>query len=277
MRSVVEIGMTAYDSNVEVEDPSAEPSSAKSKQTFMFLVVGENELLSEIFREEEDLRQEMEKTQQQLKGAQTKLHIQVLSELETKDPERRSLKATRTSEVKTAIGMAARDIGAVHASFNRILMELKLNDVQKTSIGRVRNFICAPLARLLDKNNGLFKQAEDAAEKLQAVLEGKDNSPLEPAGADAKKKLDELVAELENIINAMQKIIDKDELIRLAIAMEEDQRKQTDALKALQDILRETIEKELKGLEDTPGDEGPKDKPKPKEEKKKRRRIQIPK
>jgi hypothetical protein len=268
LRCLVEIGMTAADSNVEVEDPVNEPSATKSKQTFTFLVVGENELLSEIFREEEDLRGALEEIQKKLSASHTKLSTQVVINLGDTNPDRRGLMATRTSEVKTVIGMSGRDVGAILASFNRIEQELELNDVQKDSISRVRDQICKPLARILDKNNGQFKLAEDAAEKLQNILEGKDNSAVGPAGADAKKKLDDLMVQIGKVLEAMQKIIDKDALIRIAVEMEEKQRKQTEAFTALEDFLTKDAEKELEG-KDLPSSDKEDDEKKPPRRKRK--------
>src|SRR5262249_23483461 len=131
--------------------------------------------------------------------------------------------------------------------FNRILTELELNGMKGASIPRVRNLICKPLHKMTDKANGQFKLTEDAAEKLQNMLEGKEAGNLTAAGNDAKKKLDDLVDQLYRVLEQMQKIIDKDALVRIAVEMEEKQRKQTDELAKLEEELKKILFDELKG------------------------------
>src|SRR5262249_49179988 len=134
-RYLVELWVLATDNNVEnKEGGEFKPVVSESKQRFTFMVVGDNELLAEIFREEEDLRIDLEKTYAKLQAARTRLETQVLTDL---SPESRSLpndvrgnKATRADEVKKIIHMNGRDIGNIRAAFERMLLESRYNKLE---------------------------------------------------------------------------------------------------------------------------------------------------
>jgi len=213
-------------------------------------VVGENDLLAEIFKEEEDLRIDLEKIYSKLQAARTKLEVQVLSKLiDNKETETdRGNKATRADEVKKMIHMNGQDIGTILAAFRRISQEMEFNKVQRKNIGRIQNEIYTPLQEITDKNRGDFKKAEDAAENLAQVLE-KNLQNRDRAGQDARDKLDTLIARLKKVLDSMQNIVDKDAVIKMGIEIEQKQRKQTETLKAHEDYLKEIFAKELEGKE----------------------------
>jgi hypothetical protein len=246
---LVELWVTATDNNVESQDPQTRkyrPVVSESKQRFTFEVVSENDLLAEIFREEEDLREDLEKLFKKLNDAKTKFDTQVLPGVEGQElPGRdRALKGTRANEVKKVINMVGKDIGGVHSAFSRILLELEANDVQKSSISRVKEKICEPLEQMMDKTKGDFKLAEDAVEKLQLILEKDqkgDQQQRTVASRDARDKIDQLISRLSAVLEAMQKIIGKDELLRDLIEQEQKQRRQFAELKAHRDYLIQLI------------------------------------
>jgi hypothetical protein len=244
-RYLVELWVLATDTNVETEDKK--PAVSESKQRFTFLVVGENELLAAIFREEEDLRADLEKIFSSLQAARTKLDTQVLPDLESEklEADARGLKATRADEVKRVIRMNGKDIGGVRSAFTRILLEMKHNNIRrKTDIGRVEDHICEPLRQMMDKSRGEFRLAEDAVENLQNILE-QNGKGRQESGRDAKEKVDRLIARLRAVLDSMQNIIDKDALVRMLVEEQERQRKQTEALEAHAKFLEEWLKKEL--------------------------------
>jgi hypothetical protein len=244
-RYLVELWVLATDNNVD--SPDGKPAVSESKQRFTFLVVGENELLAAIFREEEDLRADLEKIFAKLLAARTKFDTQVLPGLGNAnlDADSRSLKATRADEVKRVIRMNSKDIGGVRAAFNRILEEMRHNNIRKkTDLSRVRDQICEPLRAMMDKSRGEFVLAENAVENLQNILEqnGKDR---EKAGQLAKEHVDKLIARLRGVLDSMQNIIDKDALVRMLVEEQERQRKQSEALEAHAEFLKRDLEKDL--------------------------------
>jgi hypothetical protein len=244
---LVELWVLATDSNVEnKEGGEYQPVVSESKQRYTFLVVGENDLLAEVFREEEDLRIDLEKIYTKLQDTRTKLETQVLSKLV--DPketdETRTNKSTRADEVKKIIHMNGMDIGAIRSAFERILLELEYNKVHKKNIGRIRDQICEPLRQMTDKTRGEFRKAEEAAENLAEVL-AKNEPNRERAGQMAREKLDTLIAKLKDVLDAMQQIIDKDMLLKLGIELEQKQRKQTEELLALKKYLEDVIFRDL--------------------------------
>jgi hypothetical protein len=263
-RYLVEVWVAATDNNVEVDQPVV----SEDKKHFTFLVVGENELLAEIFREEEKLRGTLDQIYLKLKTAKTRLDNQVLVPPLADDlgPDELRRKTTRTEEVKEDVASSFREIGGVLSAFNRILAELKANKVKK-ALTRMQEEICDPLRDMQDRKSGEFKAAEDAAAFLVGLLErdvkasqgpnktikliaGRDKEERKTAGLDAQKKLDALIKRLEKVLAQIREVVGKDQLVRLLVEIEENQRKQSDELKAHVDYITKILKEEATGVKE---------------------------
>jgi hypothetical protein len=262
-RYLVELWVAATDNNVEADQPVV----TEDKKRFTFLVVGENELLAEIFREEEKLRGTLDQIYLKLKTAKSRLDTQVMEHLRDgplvlagdigADELRR--KMTRTEEVRDDIASSYRDIGGILAAFNRILVELEKNKITK-ALTHMRDEICNPLQDMQDKKTGEFRVAEDAAAALVAALErdmkaslakaaipGSDKNDRVRKGQEAQKRLDDLIKRLEKVLAQIRETVGKDQLVRLLVEIEERQRKQTELLEAQRKYLVEELIKGATG------------------------------
>jgi hypothetical protein len=233
------------------------PVTSESKQHFFFRVVGEDELMAEISREEEDLAADMEKVYKTLTDARIKLDTQVLANLTNAAD--RNRQAAYTHDVRNAITMSGKDLGTVYTSFSRIQRELEYNQVGKIRVERVAKNICAPLGELLDTRatdaaKANFHLTADAAQKLQDLLEdsqklkdalASDKEALNKAAQDLHTRLELLMRQLKKVMDEMSKVLDKDTLIRILVEAEQEQRTITDTLKAHLEFLLKFYEKDL--------------------------------
>jgi hypothetical protein len=239
--------VTATDNNVETG-----PSTGQSKEKFTFLIVSENELLTEIAKEEESLHLKLEEAVNRLKDGRLKLD-NVAKELPDLKPEEFSPMARRADEIEEGIGKSWDAAREVFGDYRRILKELRANRVQPGMINKVNDKICEPLDGAI---NVEFVQADDALKELQKKLDAKTNDPA--TMAQAKEQLDKLIRRLEAVLDAMADVTTINQIIKQLV---EISRKEQEEYERLKELLRQ---KEDIILEGAGGGE-----PKPPKEKKK--------
>jgi hypothetical protein len=273
----IKLSVTATDNNVETG-----PSTGKNKAPFTFLVVSENELLSQIFIEEENLRERLEKVILKLKNARTNLTEQIpkLSTPSSADQkvndvfEAMSVTSIRIDDVRKALSDAGSNTRSIFADYNRILRELEVNRVGfgrgENKIKEVSNKIVKPLEEIIDPNSGNFDQTERALAKLSEPLDedvtklrnatGEDRSLL--AAVDQKRpghvknaqelqeKVDRLLERLNTVLAAMEEGILESQVIEQLLRIEQDQRREAERLNRHH---RELLERILGDLIETPG------------------------
>jgi hypothetical protein len=239
---LVRLSVTATDNNVETG-----PSTGRNKAPFTFLVVSENELLAQIFIEEETLRERLEKVLTKLKKAQVSTSEQT-AKLSVPDSDL-TLVAIRADEVRKALSDTASTTREVYGDFSRILRELEVNrvgfDKGKRKIEDVRTKIVEPLEDIVNPNNGSFDQAERAVGKLYELLD-EDVSKLRAADEKTleslkqqlapnrtaharnalalRDKLDSLIDRLNQVLIAMEEGIAFGQLLQVIVGIERDQR-----------------------------------------------------
>lgn len=229
--------LVATDTNIETG-----PRASESKDRFSLIVVSETELLAEIAKEEEGLHLKLEQTLAKVKAARTKLQ-QVLNELADPKFEEKTFSplATRVLEIADVVSAGSISAREVHTDYRRIVREEEVNRVTKEKIDKERNIV-----RLLDLAlNQEFPRAEEMQRELQKSLEGKKNDTK--VSGEARDRLDQLIARLQEVMDSMDKLTDINKLITMIKGIEEEQRDN----KALLVALRKRIEEELlKGLLD---------------------------
>jgi hypothetical protein len=240
----VRLSVSATDNNVETG-----PGIGRNKAPFTYLVVSEMELLSQIFLEEEILRERLEKVVFKLKNARTFTNEQI-SKLSTPDFDL-SLIALRVDEVRKALGDGASGTREIHADYARILRELEVNrvgwDRGKKKIEDVKTKIVEPLEDVVNPNNGNFTLADTAVAKLfegldvdvsrlrnaeedknlleQTKLKLEANRPEHVKNAqDLRDRLDSLIDRLYSVLLAMDEGIAFGQLLQIAVALEREQR-----------------------------------------------------
>jgi len=245
----VRLSVSATDNNVETG-----PGTGRNKAPFTYLVVSETELLTQIFLEEELLRERLEKVVFKLKNARTFTNEQISKLSSDFDL---ALVALRIDEVRKSLGDGASSTREIHADYARILRELEVNrvgwDRGKKKIEDVRSKIVEPLEDVVNPNNGNFAQADTAVAKL---FEGLDEDVTRLRGVDEDKnlleqmkqkvdanrprhvenaqalrdRLDSLIDRLNSVLLAMDEGIAFGQLLQIILTIERDQRQAAERL-----------------------------------------------
>jgi hypothetical protein len=258
---LVRLSISATDNNVETG-----PSTGRSKTPFSYLVVSENELLIQINIEEEALRERLEKAVFKLKNGKTSMDEQV-SKLSSPGADL-GLVSIRVDEVRKALADAASATREIQGDYGRILRELLVNRVNKIKVADVDDKIVRPLEDIVNPNFGKFTITEDFHNKLYQGLED-DLAALKKAGEnpsgqdvdknraahqtlarDGRDHLDSLIEQLEAILRAMDEGISFNQLLGIAVRLEQQQRRIRDELEGFR--LR-TIDELLRGVIDGEG------------------------
>ncbi len=258
------LSVSATDNNVETG-----PSVGKNKAPFTFLVVSENELLSQIFLEEELLRDRLEKAVTKLKNARTSIDEQA-AKLSSPGTEL-SLVGIRVEEVRKAVSDTASTTREVHGDFSRIVRELEVNrvgfDKDKRKINDVQKKIVEPLEEVINPNFGNFATTEEGLADLAKKLEDdiialrqaetdktqssitsklEANLPGHVKNAQAvRDRLDSLIDRLNAVLLTMEEQFVYGQLLQLIVEIERGVRGDKERLELYKRRMEEDI---LKGL-----------------------------
>jgi hypothetical protein len=238
----LKLTVTATDNNIE----TGPGIGANKEPPFNVMVVSETELLVEIARDEETQHVKTEDAVSRLREVRAKLD-KVTDELPaTADPQLATL-AQRALEMTESVAKARDLMQEVLTEYGRILRELELNRVSSKFIEKVKGEICLPLDSCL---KGEFVSAEESLEAYRKELD----AARKPDAAQAKQRLDRLIAKLNQIMAAMGEVTTLNKLIASLREIEKGQEQIIAArLKELQRLQREKLIRDLdklKGLED---------------------------
>jgi hypothetical protein len=206
--------VSATDNNIETG-----PGTSQSKEKFLILIVPENELLTEIAKEEETLHLKLEESVGRLKDARGKLEQDIIQELPGLQPNEFSPKAQRAEQILETRDKALDVSREVYLDYSRILKELKANRVRPQIIDKVENNICAQLDGTINLE---FVQAEEALKAFHKTLEAKKVDL--PAANLAKEKMDNLIDRLTRVLDAMGDITTINKLIAQLTEIEKGER-----------------------------------------------------
>ena len=236
----LQLWIVATDNNIEAKAPGV----STSKEKFLFQVVSEYELLSEIAKDEENLHVKLLDTVNKLRDAKTKLD-QVGRELPELKPEEFSPMARRLEELIDSLHKGSDVTREVHSDYLKILRELQLNQVQRGNLSRVEKNICDPLGFTLRQN---FPDTEEALKELQKALEARtaDRLRLERG----QKELERLIESLARVLDAMGELMNLNKLITVLVDIEKAQR--TEVSERLARLHKELEKKLLESLLDPP-------------------------
>lgn len=246
----IRLAVSATDNNVETG-----PGVSQSKEKYTILVVSENELLSEIAKEEEALHVKLEDTVNKLKDARNKLE-QVGAELPSLKAEEFSPMARRTEEIIESTIKGWDVSQEVYKDYSKILKELKVNRVHAKIIAKVDQNICEPLK---DAINQEFPGSETASREFLKILEGKKNDPASLNAA--KQSLDRLIARLIRILDAMGDIMTINKLIDQLVQIERAEQKAHEKFKGLTEKLQSNLLDDVFAPTPKPPDKPPEKKP----------------
>jgi hypothetical protein len=152
--------------------------------------------------------------------------------------------SARCDQIGEVLEKAQNDTKTVYLAYERILRELKTNQVSAKIIDRVNNTIVKPLA---DIDGAEYDRTRDLNAAFRKALE---NTELEAAaridaartaGAQAKEQMKKLKDAVEKVLGAMQGLTDINKLIRVLTEIEAQEQKQFDLI----DTLKRKIEDDL--------------------------------
>jgi hypothetical protein len=246
-RYKMQLWMEAVDNNLETG-----PGRSQVKERLPFLVVSEEELLSEIGKEEEGLYNELNDVVAKLNEGLAKLD-KVKTDLIAVDLKAQAFgpMSVRAEEQSQILDKQVLVLAKVLEDYERILKELKTNRVQPEMINRVETTIVKELAAIKDVD---FPTAAKAMADFQAVLDGNDpdlkhkSSQAQVGYELARDKVVALKARLEKVLASMQKLLDIAKLIKILVAMEQEKVRQHQIIQKLRDDKEKEIVEGLEGI-----------------------------
>jgi hypothetical protein len=234
-RYQMQVWLESIDNDLDSEktqDGKPRPHLKVSEERYTFFLVSENELLTEIAKEEEQLYVKLDDRYQGLLDMQNKLaQINLdLSSSALKIDELGAMSA-RTDQIQEMLEKAQNTTREVYTDYARILREMKANHVSERFLDRVEKTIVDPLKRI----DGNFEDARDAVGSFRKSLDDKEMEPARKNGATAKEQVLALTRALEKILASMQKMTDLNALIKIIAEIEKSEGAQYETIKKLYD------------------------------------------
>lgn len=236
----MQLWLEAVDNDLDsdkTKDGRPRPHLRKSEERYTFFLVSENELLTEIAKEEEQLYGKLDERYQGLLDMQNKL-VQVNLDLSSSALKVEALGAmsARTDQVQEMLEKAQITANEVHVDYTRILREMKANRVNERFLDRVETTIVDPLKKI----DNAFEGTRDAVANFRTALDSKEIEPSRAAGKDAKEQMLALTRALEKILASMQKMTDLNAVIKILAEIE---RNETEQYEMIHQIYEEEVDK----------------------------------
>ncbi len=194
-RYQMQLWLEAIDTDLDSEkskDGKPQPHLKVSEEKFTFFVVSENELLTEIAKEEEKQYTDLDDMYQRLLETQAKL-VQTNLDLtsSTLKVEELGPMSARTDQVNEVLEKSQNATKEVYSAYARILREMKTNQVSQKFIDQVEKNIVDPL-KSVDRT---FDDTRDSVTGFRTALDSKDIASTEridgsrKAGTAAKEQV----------------------------------------------------------------------------------------
>jgi hypothetical protein len=237
---------------VEATDNDIEtgPHTGQSKEKLTFLIVSENELLSEIAKEEEQLYGKLADRIKALQEAMGKLD-RLKEDLTSANlkPDQFSTMSIRADDLAQTLEKGEGIVTEISTDYKRILQELITNRVKPAMINRVDKQIVTPLEEALGQE---FPQAKEGVANLHRAVDSSDDIATKTAQSrtaadEARIRMDNLVRKLVNVLDQMQQLADINALITIIKELEREEVRQEGVLKRLYEDYQRKIEDKFGG------------------------------
>jgi hypothetical protein len=192
----------------------------RSKETFPFLIVPENELLAYIGQEEVEQYKLLYAKYNELELKDKTLETTVLGlpsgDLRDVRPQHLEPPLKRAEEILTSLETSVATARSVLGNYERMLREEQLNQVRSGNFEKMDSSIVKPLGAVVRDD---FDPTQQAIEKFRSILDDVKMPMVEKvpaareAGRIAKEKMDKLVFNLDQVLKAMAGVIGKAELV----------------------------------------------------------------
>lgn len=203
-------------------------NTKKNKNGYInFVVISENELLSQIALEEELIFEKLEMTKERIDAAMTSL-LQQIDRTGTKDADMDQV-LNRMNEIRTALSNSGNTLRESEQAYRNILKEMDYNRVKSDRVSKIDNDIHQPLKRMVD--GGSFPKSEEAFHRALGLVEEEVSAKREPDSRQhstnmyaAHKEMKTLSDELNRVLLAMSDGIVESKLIAILVRIEQERR-----------------------------------------------------
>jgi hypothetical protein len=166
------LNVVAVDTNVE----AAKPGVGQNKETMVFKLVSDGELLTEIAREETSLAEKLEDAIRRLADVDSKLRSMVARIPGLNQPEQFLPEQTRANELAEQLSKAKDVTAEVFTDYSRILKEFRVNRLPKHLIDQMNEKVVAKLGDALATD---FPGVEGDYGRFHGELSGNRQPPAE--------------------------------------------------------------------------------------------------
>ena len=252
----VETGATFFDESAPQKELKG--NTKKNKNGLVsFIVISENELLSQIALEEELLQEKLEAAKEKVDAGITSLQEQH-SKVANASTDMDNV-LNRMNEIRTALGSAGNNLRESQQAYNNILRELEVNRVRSDRVSKIRDNIIARLDSIvlqnpIDPQSGSLPRAQEAFDTASQQVEKDVNDKAGPNVAlhrqnmaDAGKQLQKLSNDLNQVLLAMSEGIIESKLIAMLASLEQQQRERSrwannEYLRIQEELLRNLLD-----------------------------------
>jgi hypothetical protein len=220
-----------------------------------FLVVTENELLSQIALDEEVLLEKLEAAKDKVDAGMTSI-LEQQSKTQLQNPEMKNI-AIRMNEIRTALSSAGNTVREAQAAYDNISKEMRANRVDPARMSNIENNIIRRLDLIVkfDPNvpgSDSLQKAEDAFAAAHELVEKEANAGSAP-NIEAHRqnmnaahlKMQRLSSDINSVLVAMSQGITESKAIAILVTIEQIQRSNTRVLQLIHDEILEKLLREL--------------------------------
>lgn len=233
------VRLVARDNRMREENNNvtAAHQEGKTTEAFEFTVVGEQDVIIEAGRREEDLRDRFEEiiaTLTKLRNSLKRIRDDLDVPSQAKEEDVRRAASDAADGTKTLATLRNGLDEKVLREYRQVFRELALNRVDSRILDRVDGRICRPLAFLLQPG-GLFAKLEETVDTLSRRLDAESIATPKSVLVEPVDQCTLVLAELDKILQDMKKLIEFNEALRVLRDLINNEQKLMDEVKALID------------------------------------------
>jgi hypothetical protein len=243
----LQLWLEATDTDVETG-----PHRGLSKERFTFIIVPEEELLTEVAKEEENHHVKLEQAVSRLREGESKLTQMKLDLASTSvKKDQFGNMSIRAEELEQLLDKTQTTVKEVHDDYKRILEELKLNRIQTVNyIKNIEDNIVAKLRESIDVD---FPETDTVAKNMHKLLDSDDND-LAKKTVDCRAANDATAAQLaktlkrlDDVLASMEKLTNINKLIGMLLTINKGLGDQETRYREIEDDIKKEL---FKGLEE---------------------------
>jgi hypothetical protein len=222
---VLTLNVVAVDTNVEADRPGI----GQNKETLVFKLVSDGELLTEIAREEAQLADKLDDAIRRLADVDAKLQSMVARIPGLVQPDQFVPEQTRANELGEQLTKSKDVTAEVFTDYSRILREFRVNRLPKHLIDQMSEKVVSKLGDVLGAD---FPQTEEQYGKFHGELAATRQPPPELV-FNVRQKITVLLAKLREIRAGIGQGLELKKLISQLEQFIKDQTLVADSLKAI--------------------------------------------